>query len=248
MCSISIMVLIYKQVKINFLFWFIRFIFTHLVCLLFACIGICVCSCSCAFAYISQAVFHVLQKHGHSQKVLKPGCYYAGRQLWSTDLEVWHCCSATMQTLFLCIWEGSKECWRQLLLLSTHQRISESYHHLLLDLLSSLCLRKPEGKAGTQQDEPSRLTCLLSPPLPLEEFLPWVAGWHCCLKQAPTYTDVHSAFRLLGYLVLRRKRFCRDAIITHLLRPLLLSSRIWQPLARRGKRLWAEVRPLLTHP
>lgn len=125
--------------------------------------------------------------------------------------------------------------------------ICESYHHMLLVLLSSLLLRKREGKAGTRQDKPSRLICLLSLPLTLEEFLPWVAGWHSCPKQAAMYTGAHSVFGLLGYLVLSRKGFCQDAITMHLPRSFLLSSRIWQPLARRGKRLWAVVRPLMTH-
>lgn len=128
---------------------------------------------------------------------------------------------------FLRIWEGSKGTEGSCCFFQHTRGISESYHHMLLVLLFSLFLRKPEGKAGSQQDKHSKLTCLLSPLLTLEEFLPWVAGRHSCPKQAATYTDTHSAFGLLGYLVPSRERFCWDAIIMHLPKPLLLSSRIW---------------------
>lgn len=173
--------------------------------------------------------FHVLQKHSHSQKALKPDCYYAGRQLRGTDLEAqkFHCCSATMQTLlYMYLGGGARRVEGSCCFFQHIRGICESYHHMLLVLLSSLLLRKREGKAGTRQDKSSRLICLLSLPLTLEEFLPWVAGWHSCPKQAAMYTGAHSVFGLLGYLVLSRKGFCQDAIIMHLPRSFLLSSRI----------------------
>lgn len=47
--------------------------------------------------------FHIAHKHNHSQKVLKPDCCYAVRQLWSTDLEVqqFYCCRISCRLHFL---------------------------------------------------------------------------------------------------------------------------------------------------
>lgn len=186
-----------------------------------------VCSCSCTnlvfydsviYKYFTGCFFMSYRKTATAKKHQSVIVI----MLWgSCKIQSWKSRSSTAavplcRPSFIHIWEGREETWRQLLLLSTHQRDFWILPSFTVNSLSSLFLRKAKAEAGTRQDECSRLTCLLSRPLTLEEPLSWVAGWHSCPKQPAMYPGAQSAFGLLGHLVPSRWRSCQGALIMHL--------------------------------